>query len=398
MTTPATRNQLFTAFIVVYALGSITFGFYQSLKPRRNLAAGSSEANGNQAEAASEDDHLTPADLFGGRSELNDNQTVLMPNQEAPDRPSVLRLVRQRQTRFYHDLLFKRYTTRCSCDECTPKLYFNYPISCGTKHMRSHLEIHPKQRPVLTHQFDHGSYEALQLAQRTIEYFSRPLDQMDDAQAAAFHYFNNPPPGINRSHLLTSLGQDDTRYQANGNLADPNLWILKWAIQCFNDIFFFGALKNIHVEWNTTNLEGNSRLVGGSFRRRLDGKETAVVQLNPTRLLYPKEKYVFGQGMVEERVGTIIHEMLHCFIKQHACSLCAVSAENICKLGHGRAWLRVAKVIEEQSMRLIGVNVDMNIYNSILNNDKGKPSVHDLEVAGFIKPLARHEELGVVEM
>jgi hypothetical protein len=66
---------------------------------------------------------------------------------------------------------------------------------------------------------------------------------------------------------------------------------------------------------------------------------------------------------------------------------------------HGRAWKLMAKANEEQSMRLLGMNVDLNRLTS-WGTDGGTDggSTHDLEVYGFIDPPVGDAGLkGVVE-
>jgi hypothetical protein len=56
---------------------------------------------------------------------------------------------------------------------------------------------------------------------------------------------------------------------------------------------------------------------------------------------------------------------------------------------HSRAWQVVAKAIEEQSLRLLGVEVDLMRIESMYADRKarGEVSVHNLEVCGFIDPI-----------
>ena len=88
----------------------------------------------------------------------------------------------------------------------------------------------------------------------------------------------------------------------------------------------------------------------------------------------------------------MLHEMLHVFVIQFACGLC-IPWENWAS--HGRAWQRIAKAIGEQSLRLLGVKVDMSRLESFLydrnkyDGDGHRHTLHDLEAWGFWEPTNR---------
>jgi hypothetical protein len=95
-----------------------------------------------------------------------------------------------------------------------------------------------------------------------------------------------------------------------------------------------------------------------------------------------------GQTLAEERLGTILHEMLHAFLNQYICQRCVVYGTNGCD--HGRAWQIIAKGIEEQSLRLLGVEVDLGRLDSMWADrraKRGEVSTHDLEVLMYVKHL-----------
>jgi hypothetical protein len=97
-------------------------------------------------------------------------------------------------------------------------------------------------------------------------------------------------------------------------------------------------------------------------------------------------------------MGTILHEMLHSFLMKHACKQCYTQLVNTGSDGHGRAWHLLAKAIEEQSMRLIGMNVDLGRLTTWeITGGKDGTSVHDMETYGFIEPTAPDGELDEAE-
>jgi hypothetical protein len=89
-------------------------------------------------------------------------------------------------------------------------------------------------------------------------------------------------------------------------------------------------------------------------------------------------------------MGAVLHEILHIFLDQFACRRCIIweNWDN-----HGRAWQRIAKAIEEQSLRLLGIDVNIGRLTALLC-DKQKygaesfcPSLHDLEAWSFWEPI-----------
>jgi hypothetical protein len=89
--------------------------------------------------------------------------------------------------------------------------------------------------------------------------------------------------------------------------------------------------------------------------------------------------------VIGERIGTILHEMTQAFLGLYKCIECFTADENAC--AHGRAWQVVAKAIEEQSLRLLGVEVSLGRLDAVFadrKEQKGRWTIHGLEVCGFI--------------
>jgi hypothetical protein len=283
-----------------------------------------------------------------------------------PDRESIRQRTRRNKLLFTRrSLLSRQYqlSLTCSCDKCLPSMYFKWLRSCEVKHTVSDLEILPWLRPDLKSEYDKGTYEALRLARSTIEYFSHPLADMDTKQRAAVDGFRN---WEHREDFINALNQYDTRTHFKDD------WLSEAVVFYFDEIFFFGHLDALQIDWVAENLDEHGRKVKaknlGLTRREnalwQDGTEIAMIQLHPTRTSYRKEDYAaWGQTVAEERVGTILHELLHAFLLRHTCRRCPL-VENFGWNGHGRAWQLLAKAIEEQSMRLIGMNVDLGRLTS----------------------------------
>lgn len=97
-------------------------------------------------------------------------------------------------------------------------------------------------------------------------------------------------------------------------------------------------------------------------------------------------------------VWSILHEVLHAFLTKYGCRQCQTRTPKQGQDNHARAFMLIAKAIEEQSIRLLGVNVDINRLTSwSLRGGQDGTSIHDLERYGFIDPLVGDEEAGDTE-
>jgi hypothetical protein len=88
--------------------------------------------------------------------------------------------------------------------------------------------------------------------------------------------------------------------------------------------------------------------------------------------------------------------MVHCYIAQHACKKCEVKRRYLDHGEHGRGFQLVTKAIEDQALRLLGLDVDLGRLDSLLavreeaqgeGQGSCRDSAHDMEVYGFLEPL-----------
>jgi hypothetical protein len=82
-------------------------------------------------------------------------------------------------------------------------------------------------------------------------------------------------------------------------------------------------------------------------------------------------------------MGCILHEMLHVFLRQHACHQC-MTRENWAS--HERVWQRITKKIEDQSLGPLGIEADMGRLTNLLvdwEEDGLRVSLCDVEACGF---------------
>ncbi|KAI4943600.1 hypothetical protein J4E91_009237 [Alternaria rosae] len=93
--------------------------------------------------------------------------------------PSMISRNKENRTILEARLIKSRFYVHCSCDSHTKEFYFNWPYSCSAKHHEDDIVLQPNSRPTLLHEYEDGAYENLSLANRTIEYFSRPESTMD---------------------------------------------------------------------------------------------------------------------------------------------------------------------------------------------------------------------------
>jgi hypothetical protein len=102
-----------------------------------------------------------------------------------------------------------------------------------------------------------------------------------------------------------------------------------------------------------------------------------------------------GIALYEQRIGTLLHELIHCFFTQHACEDCKVY-----KLyrgeGHGWGFQLIAKAMEDNALILLGTSIELGRLDG-MRCDKNKdptdplrgPSVHDMEIYGFLPPPSK---------
>lgn len=89
---------------------------------------------------------------------------------------------------------------------------------------------------------------------------------------------------------------------------------------------------------------------------------------------------------LHNRLGTMIHEMCHAFLKAYSCRSCSMHQACDGATGHGRAWQLLAKKLEEAACVVLGSRADLGRGPSLLREVacSGRlPSCHDLETYGL---------------
>jgi hypothetical protein len=162
----------------------------------------------------------------------------------------------------------------------------------------------------------------------------------------------------------------------------------------FKDLFFFGALLPIKFDWllRFPGKDGYDQdlYAWTSIKEYWGGGIHHSIEMHPCKLSdVPISK-------AADRIGTMLHDLIYCYIGANACQRC-----DTCRKyhgDHGRGFQLIAKAMEEQAFRLLGMYVDARRLDSILNDmdayrgsddDWGEPlgvSVHDMECYGFLEP------------
>jgi hypothetical protein len=196
-------------------------------------------------------------------------------------------------------------------------------------------------------------YEALYLVRASIEYIIRPEDQMNSVQREALQRL--------RSMSLRQLGwQNDAKALGRDQLQD--------IVECFNRIFFFGAVK-VDIMWK--DLEEGL----------LGDYGYGTIRIDPT-LTDPMENEDYDRRKWN-RLGTILHEAAHAFLDQLAYQRCPTFAENVMNSDqHGRAWQALVLSLSDATENLFGERFDVGGFADIQSNWEYVnylPSLHDLE-------------------
>jgi hypothetical protein len=185
-------------------------------------------------------------------------------------------------------------------------------------------------------------------------------------------------------------------------------------------LYFFDSLAKIHFVWLSNSPTHTAEQAVTACGQLADATTILAddvslhkIRMHPfltnNSLRYMRQ---VGITLIEERVGSILHELIHCYLQLHACQSCRVSL-GYQGAGHGRAFQLIAKAIEKTAWSLLDVSANLGRLDSILgdrrSSDKKEqphpelcgPSVHDMEVYGFLEPTSRRsryqKELGVLE-
>ncbi|KAK5701004.1 hypothetical protein LTR97_005523 [Elasticomyces elasticus] len=160
-------------------------------------------------------------------------------------------------------------------------------------------------------------------------------------------------------------------------IPNPGLFFAE-PVQIFSQLFFLGAIRPyVNVQWG----HDWSRLYG------VMSYWDATIRINPQRPLH--------KSSPEAILCTLLHEMLHFFLVAYSCpgsrrdGCCDA---NICAFlnggaaSHGRAWMHMAKSIEDEMPRLLGFTGRLGRQECAISEIRKfgfRPSACDLRSAAY---------------
>lgn len=276
--------------------------------------------------------------------------------------------------------------TECDCDECAPQLYqlennssheaIRYQFPCAKDNLngfqRCCIET-TMARPKLSLRF-YGEYEAMRFVRHHVAWldntYLKPTSRLDTV------------PIMQLQSLLQAWNPNLTGIDMRQTMSSNQQLHL---ISVLNQIFFFGALPPHRPSISTGFSwlpDSNKSCFGICTFNPIIGTQ---VLLHPTLYRHngtPEDPDVRWRN----RLGTLLHELCHAFLKAYTCRSCPMHEQCIGPRGHGRAWQLLAAKMEEVATKLLGGFVDFGRYQSMLHDLEGSgklPSQHDLEVLRF---------------
>ena len=282
-------------------------------------------------------------------------------------------------------------TQPCDCDECAPKLYLesrrsSHRAVCQTRGDPSRCDTHfSHERQSADHAVKitprlYGDYEAMRLVRDHVAW-------LDEA------YLLMPRKDTYNTIIFKLISQLDS-WTPNMTGADLRKTIsqaqLLSLFDLLNGVFFRGAVPKHRASLSTGFSwlpESQKNCFGiGSYNAILGTQ----ILLHPT--LYRGQHQHSPNDAADlnvrwrNRLGTILHEMCHAYLKAYSCRSCP--SHDICMgvTGHGRAWQILAAKIEQVATTVLDGFVDLGRYPSILSEmqKSGKiPSRHDMETYRF---------------
>jgi hypothetical protein len=282
-------------------------------------------------------------------------------------------------------LWVRNSATPCDCDECAPWLYrlgvnsahgaIRYQLDtsdrstgfCHVRNLRSH------QVPKLSLRL-YGEYESMRLVRHHVAWLDKTY--MQDLA------YDKSPTVLQLRSLLQSWNPNLIGRDMRATMSSAQSLHM---IKLLNKVFFFGAIPS-HRESISAGFAWLPESEKGCF---------GVGTFNPiigTQILLHPTLYR-NNGDLEDvdtrwrnRLGTIVHELCHAFLKAYTCRSCPMHDQCIGPRGHGRAFQILVAKMEAVATRLLGGFVDMGRYPSLLHDLEGSgklPSAHDLGVLKF---------------
>lgn len=130
---------------------------------------------------------------------------------------------------------------------------------------------------------------------------------------------------------------------------------IKPILEIFNNLLFFCTLSEYQPKWDAS-LED----VYGCHQSERTG-HLIVLSSTYTGDASPTEGFSVCEARALVRLGTLLHECTHAYLNRFACRTCLRYGVNVKHSGgHGRAFQRLAKALENVSESVLGVRLSVS--------------------------------------
>ncbi|KAI8933917.1 hypothetical protein NX059_009610 [Plenodomus lindquistii] len=228
--------------------------------------------------------------------------------------------------------------------------------------------MHPRIQPQKSHN-TRGSdptvaeqdpkHEALHLAQIAMDSFSTPN---------------------NLSFMQRKACKDFKKIDLSGfykvNAESVPIEHLRAVFSVFNDLFFFGAVTAT-VRWEDLNRHTSGTTTYGIYRPAHN-----EIKLDP---LARRNGNTPGKDLMIQRLSTFLHEVVHAYLSQFACTGCPDYDRNQKQAGrHGWAFQRLAGRLEKSAHHLLDLPMPLKLsgFDGLRFHWKQVlclPSLHEME-------------------
>ena len=264
----------------------------------------------------------------------------------------------------FHRSVVETALIHCNCNLCSPHYYGNE--NCRQNHQVVRVNVIPRCKPNLQ-TLHFGVYEALQLADAAIQYFTRSEGAMHVTQKIAIDDLRTL---LQRRDFVQRMNALDASQTVSGGEMQVILAFV-------NTIFFFGAVRPVGFRWERSmSTYGLTQ----SFPAYPYGS-WYLIQIHSTRLAEWR-----GITQMNLRIGVALHELTHCFLSQHVCQTCRSYVYSCNAYHHGRAFQRIAKALEDAFAKLFGLELYLAAWEGLrtdLLQGAWRPSRCDLNSWGL---------------
>lgn len=294
------------------------------------------------------------------------------------------------------------FPMKYTCEQCSPRSDKEPVNSCWEFHQSNPLSVVAGKKPEVPTSTKFV-YESSHLVTTALAYFLRPELEMTDIQKNRLRWFrkNDVEPDefeidVSMKHVLEALDEDDLRESLTSSQISEVLMAL-------NELFFFESVREIVFEWcEDFSHDPLSKTVTCTTLAEATvmskGTEDIVChrfRMHPTAMPFSvecMEKMELTKRQI--RLGTIIHEMIHCFLHEYECTGCANYDRNA-RGRHGQSFQLIAMAIEDHAQNRLNMDVYISRLMSILfhieriedGTVEWGPSVCDMERYGFLTSL-----------